>query len=122
MRICFLRRDYNPHLFHECDLPNYTIYQICYIIYSNMSNTTGATCGAETAYLSGAHEITPSFWWCSCCLFFSFISCVMCTIVCLSICFFFFIFTHGVVSLFSIYEFVCTSGIFRPSFVQLGTF
>ena len=36
----------------------------------------------------------------------------MCTIVCL---FVFFIFNHGVVSLFSIYEFDCTFGIFRPS-------
>ena len=31
----------------------------------------------------------------------------------LSVCLFF---SHGIVSLFSIYEFDCTSGIFRPSF------
>ena len=49
----------------------------------------------------------------SCCLFFSFLCCVMCTIVCL---FVFFCFSHGVVSLFSIYEVDCPSGIFRPSF------
>ena len=36
----------------------------------------------------------------------------MCTIVCL---FVFFIFSLGVVSLFSIYEFDCPFGIFRPS-------
>ena len=46
--------------------------------------------------------------------FFRFICCVMCTTVCL---FVFFIFCHGVVSLFSIYEFDCPSGIFRPSFI-----
>ena len=34
-----------------------TIYRICY----HISNTTGATCGAESAYPSGAPEITPSF-------------------------------------------------------------
>ena len=39
----------------------------------------------------------------------------MCTIVCL---FVFFIFSHGVVSLFSIYEFDCHSGIFRPSIIR----
>ena len=37
---------------------------------------------------------------------------VSCNIVCL---FVFFIFRHGVVSLFSIYEFDCLFGIFRPS-------
>ena len=76
---------------------------------------TGTTCGAGSAYPSGAPEITPSFWWGSCCLFFSFLCCVMCTIVCL---FVILIFSHGVVSLFSIYEFDCLSGIFRPSFVD----
>ena len=30
--------------------------QICY-----KSNTTGATSGVETAYLSGAYEFTPEF-------------------------------------------------------------
>ena len=54
-------------------------------------------------YSSGAPEITPSFWWGSCCLFFSFLCflcCIMCTIDCL---FVLFIFSHSVVSLFSIY-------------------
>ena len=55
----------------------------------------------------------PSFWRGSCCLFFSFLCCIICTIVCL---FVLFIFSHDVVSLFSIYEFDCPSGIFRPSF------
>ena len=68
-----------------------TISRICF----NMSNTTGATCGAGFAYPSGAHEKTPSFCWGSCCLFFSFLCCVICTIVCL---FVFFIYSHGVVS------------------------
>ena len=44
----------------------------------------------------------------------SFLCSVMCTIVCL---FVLFLFSHGVVSLFSIYVFDCPSGIFRPSFV-----
>ena len=49
----------------------------------------------------------------SCCLFFSFLCCVICTIVFL---FVFFIFSHGVVSLFQIYEFDCPFDIFRLSF------
>ena len=71
--------------------------------------------GAGSAYPNVAPEITPSFWWGSCCLFFSFLCFVMCTIVCL---FVFFIFSHGVFSLFSIYEFDCPSGVFRPSFTM----
>ena len=70
-----------------------TIYRICY----NMSNTTGATRGAESAYPSGAHEIHPSFWWGSCCVFFSFLCCIMCTIVCL---FFFFSFLAMTLSVY----------------------
>ena len=101
------KKNYNPLPFHECYLPNYTIYRICY----HKRNTTGATCGAGSAYPSGAPVITPSFWWGSCCLFFSFLCCVMCTIVCL---FVFFIFSHGVVSLFSIYEFDCPLVSFVP--------
>ena len=62
-----------------------TIYQICY----NMSNTTGATCGAGSAYPSRAPEIPPSFWWGSGCLFFCFICCVMWTIVYLFVSFLF---------------------------------
>ena len=42
-----------------------------------------------TAYPSGAPEITPSFWWGSCCLFLSFLCCVMCSIVCLFVFFHF---------------------------------
>ena len=64
------------------------VNRICYYI----SNTTG---GAGSAYPSGAHEITPSFLWGSCCLFFSFLCCVMCAVVCLYV---FFIFGHGGVS------------------------
>ena len=71
------------------------------------------TCGAGSAYPPGAPEIIPSFWWGSCCLFFSFLCCFMCTNVCI---FVFFIFSHDIVSLFSIYEFDCPSGIFRLSF------
>ena len=62
-----------------------------------------------------ATEINPSFWLGSCCLFFSCLCCVMCTIVCL---FVFFILRHDVVSLFWIYEFHCPSGMFHPSFID----
>ena len=78
-----------------------------------MINTAGATCGAGSAYPYGAPEITPRFWWGSCCLLFSFICCVRWTIDCL---FVFFIFSYGVVNLFSIYKFDCPSGTFRTSF------
>jgi hypothetical protein len=37
----------------------------------------GATIGAGTAYPSGAHEITPGFWWLSCYYIFSFM-CMFC--------------------------------------------
>ena len=62
-------------------------------------------------------KFTPSFWRGSCCLFFSFLCCVMCTI-CLFVClsFLFLAMALSVVSWFSIYEFDCPSGIFRPSF------
>ena len=82
----------------------YRFHRICY----HISNTTGTTCWAGSAYPSGTPEITPSFWWGSCCLLFSFLCCDMCNIVCL---FVLFIFSHSVVSLFSIYEFDCPSGI-----------
>ena len=90
--------------FHKCDLPNQTIYPICYLI----SNTTMPH--VEQDLLTP--EITPSFWWGSRCLFFSFSTLCHGTIVCL---FVLFIFSHGVVSLFSIYEFDSPFGIFRPS-------
>ena len=35
-----------------------TYHRVC-----NKSSTTGATCGAETAYHSGAPEFTPGFSW-----------------------------------------------------------
>ena len=60
-------------------LPELYYYRIC----NNISNTTGATCGAGSAYPSGEPEINPSFWWGSCCLVFSFLCCVICTIICL---------------------------------------
>ena len=44
---------------------------------------TGAPCGAGSAHSSRAPEITPSFWLSSCCLVFSFLCCVFCTIICL---------------------------------------
>ena len=53
---------------------------------------------------------TPSFWWGSCCLFFSFYV-VSYVLFCLVL---FFIFSHGVVSLFSIYEFDCPLLSFVP--------
>ena len=101
-----------PFPFHEGDLPNWTIYRI----YNHIRNSTGATCGAWSAYLSRAPESTPSFWWGSRCLVFRFLCCGFCAIICLFV--FLFVAMHGVVSLYSINEFDCPSGIFRPSFVR----
>ena len=39
----------------------------------DMSSTTGVTCGARTAYHSGASEFTSSSYWSSCCLIVSFL-------------------------------------------------
>jgi hypothetical protein len=39
----------------------------------NMSSTMGSTSGAGTAYLSGPHEFTSRFKWCSCCTIVSFL-------------------------------------------------
>ena len=75
----------------------------------------GATCGAGSAYPSGAPEITPRFWWDSCCLFFSFLCCIMCTIGCL---FVFFIFSHGVVSLFRFMSLTVPLVSFVPLLLQ----
>ena len=60
------------------------------------------------------HLISPLVFGGVCVAYSLFLCCVMCAIVCL---FVFFIFSHGVVSLFSIYEFDCPSGIFRPCFL-----
>ena len=59
-------------------------------------------------------RLPPVFGWGSCCLVFRFLCCVLYTIICL---FAFLFFSHGVVSLFSIFEFDCSSVIFRPSFI-----
>jgi len=45
-----------------------TYHRVC-----NKSNTTGATCVAETAHPSRAPEFIPCFYWCSCCSIFSFL-------------------------------------------------
>ena len=75
----------------------------------------GATCGAGSAYPSGAPEITLSFWWGSCCLVFSFLR--LCCVFCANMCLFVFLFvSHDVVSLFSIHVFDCPSDIFCSSF------
>ena len=65
------------------------------------------------------HLRSPSFWWGSCCLVFSFLGCVLCTIVCL---FVFFFSHHDFVTLFLVYEFECPSGIFRPSFIRIKVY
>ena len=63
----------------------------------------GVTCGAGSAYPSGASEITPSFLGVRVAMSFVFLCCVVCTIIiCLFV--FFFLFGHGVVSLFPIYN------------------
>ena len=74
--------------------------------------STGSAYGAGSAYPSAAAEITPSFCWDSCFFVFKLVFyVVLCTII-LSV----FLFSHDVVSLFSIYEFKCPSAIFLPSF------
>ena len=88
------------YLFYEYDLPNKTIYRVCNVI----SNTTSPTYGAGSVYPSEASDINPS------CLVFFYVVCVLMFV------YFFFLFSYGVVSLFSIYEFVFPSVIFRPSF------
>ena len=56
------------------------------------------------------------FWWDSCCLVFSFLCCLLYTyIFCLSFSFL----TMSLLKLFSIYEFECPSGIFRPTFRRI---
>ena len=48
-----------PFPFHKCDRPNMTLILPGF---TNMNNTTGATCGAGSAYFSGAPGIpTPCF-------------------------------------------------------------
>ena len=37
------------------------------------SNTTGVTSGAGTDHTSGAPEVTPGYWWSSCCTIFNFL-------------------------------------------------
>ena len=66
-----------PFPFNEWNLPNRTIYWVC----NRMSNTAGNTCGAGSAYFSRAPEITPRFWWGSCCLVFNFLCRFLCTII-----------------------------------------
>ena len=58
------------------------------------------------------------FWWGSCCLVFSIISCVMCSYVRLFVYFF----RHSVFKLLSSYEFECRSDIFRHSFMKSSTY
>ena len=48
--------------------------------------TMGSTCGVGSAYPSRVHEITPSFWWGSCCLVFYVMACEL-LFVCLSFSF-----------------------------------
>ena len=94
-----------PSPFPKCDLPKWNHYRVCI----SMNNTTGAICG------SGSWE-HPQFFVGLVLLVevFSFLCCVLCTFICL---FVFFFFRHGVVSLFSIYEFEFSSGIFHPPFI-----
>ena len=58
------------------------------VVICHISNTTGTTCGAGSAYPSRAPEITPSFGRGSCCLVFSFLCYFFCTILCLCVFFF----------------------------------
>ena len=67
---------------------------------------------SRTCLSFGSTLYHPRFWWGSCCLVLWVQCCVLCIIICL---FVFLFFSHGIVSLFSIYEFDCPSGIFHPS-------
>ena len=83
-----LRKFYGRH--HDLvDHYEITVTQIYSLrrSYNLLPFLTGVTCGAGSAYPSGAPEITPSFCRGSCCLFFSFLCCVMCSIVCLFVFF-----------------------------------
>ena len=56
-----------------------TYHRVC-----DKSNTTGATCGAGTAYPSGAPDFTPGF--SGACVTQSLVFCVMILVRCLSFC------------------------------------
>ena len=70
--IYFVRRIHNSALFTFA-----TYHWIC-----NESSTTGATCGAGTAYPPGAHGSTPGNLWGLCCLIVSFLCIGVWVIVC----------------------------------------
>ena len=54
------------------DSPLSEMMRSCKVFFSTCE-ITGATCGAGTAYLSGAPKFTPVFQWCSRCSIFSFV-------------------------------------------------
>ena len=54
-----------------CHYPVLSSFMIYHLV-CNKSNTRGGTCGAGTAYTSGAQEFTLGFQWSLCCLIFSF--------------------------------------------------
>jgi hypothetical protein len=53
------------------------IKQCIYSVTTDKSNTTGATSGTGTTYLSGPPRFTPDFSWGSCCSIFSFLRSVL---------------------------------------------
>ena len=108
-RICYLCRDNNPVPFPR--IRSTELDYLFVITWATWREPHVEHWGSADP--SRAPEITPSFWWSSCCLAFSFLCRILCTIIGL---FVFLFFSHGVVSLFSIYEFEYPSGIFRPSF------
>lgn len=64
------------------------------------------------AYPTGTHEITSTFKWGSSCSVSILISFVLNNIVCLFLVGLVFLFTYGIISFFSTYEFRCPIGIF----------
>ena len=64
---------------HQCHLKHFPVLSsfITYHRVCNQINTTGVTCGAGTAYPSGAPEFIPGFQWGSCYSIFCFI-CIFC--------------------------------------------
>jgi hypothetical protein len=72
-----LAQMYNTYLLHTRGHANCRRWSCWtrewHVTVDNKSNKTGATCGASTAYPSGAHAFTPGFEWGSCCSIFRFL-------------------------------------------------
>jgi hypothetical protein len=79
----------------------------------NMSSTMGSTSGAGTAYLSGPHEFTSRFKWCSCCTIVGFCVAAFCKSLFVSLSLLFWPLSNFLLCMASDYPF----GIFKH-FIQ----